>query len=213
MGATGCGKTALVSLIPRFYDVTAGAVLVDDVDVREYRQQALRNKISIALQKSELFSVSIQENICWGAPQATEEEICTAAHIAQADDFLQTTPEGYHTMVAERGMSLSGGQKQRISIARAVIKPAEILIFDDSTSALDLKTEANLQEALRHAKPECTKIMIAQRIASVRQADRIVVLHNGCIEACGTHEALLQSCQTYQDIYHSQIGNEGESNG
>lgn len=213
MGATGCGKTALVSLIPRFYDVTAGAVLVDDVDVREYQQQALRNKISIALQKSELFSVSIQENICWGAPQAMGEEICTAAHIAQADDFIQTTPEGYHTMVAERGMSLSGGQKQRISIARAVIKPAEILIFDDSTSALDLKTEANLQEALRQAKPECTKIIIAQRIASVRQADRIVVLHNGRIEACGTHEALLQSCQTYQDIYHSQIGNEGESNG
>ena len=114
-------------------------------------------------------------------------------------------------MVAERGMSLSGGQKQRISIARAVVKPAEILIFDDSTSALDLKTEANLQEALRQAKPECTKIIIAQRIASVRQADRIVVLHNGCIEACGTHEALLQACQTYQDIYHSQIGNEGES--
>lgn len=212
MGATGCGKTALVSLIPRFYDVTDGAVLVDGVDVREYRQKALRDKISIALQKSQLFSISIKENISWGASNAADWEICTSAGIAQASDFIQTTPNGYDTPVAERGMSLSGGQKQRISIARAVLKPAEILIFDDSTSALDLKTEADLYEALNKAKPGTTKILIAQRIASVRRADRIVVLNDGKLEACGTHEELLQSCKTYQDIYYSQIGNEGEDN-
>lgn len=212
MGATGCGKTALVSLIPRFYDVTDGAVLVDGVDVREYRQKALRDKISIALQKSQLFSISIKENISWGASNAADWEICTSAGIAQANDFIQTTPNGYDTPVAERGMSLSGGQKQRISIARAVLKPAEILIFDDSTSALDLKTEADLYEALNKAKPGTTKILIAQRIASVRRADRIVVLNDGKLEACGTHEELLQSCKTYQDIYYSQIGNEGENN-
>ncbi len=211
MGATGCGKTALVSLIPRFYDVTDGAVLVDGVDVREYGQKDLRNKIAIALQKSELFSAAIKENILWGAPDAEEENIRISAGIAQADDFIRSTSDGYDTPVAERGMSLSGGQKQRISIARAILKDAEILIFDDSTSALDLKTEANLYAALREHNPESTKILIAQRIASVRQADRIVVLNNGSIEACGTHTELMQSCKTYQDIYHSQIGSEGES--
>lgn len=210
MGATGCGKTALVSLIPRFYDATDGAVLVDGVDVREYRQKELRDKIAIALQKSELFSVPIKENISWGAPNAAKEEIVSAARIAQADDFIQTTSNGYDTMVAERGMSLSGGQKQRISISRAVLKDSEVLIFDDSTSALDLKTEADLYAALRETRPECTKIFIAQRIASVRRADRIVVLNNGRMEACGTHEELLASCKTYQDIYYSQIGKEGE---
>lgn len=212
MGVTGSGKTALVSLIPRFYDVTEGTVLVDGVDVREYRQTALRDKIAVALQKSELFSASIRENISWGRQEAAEDEICTAADIAQASDFIQTTPQGYDTLVAERGMSLSGGQKQRISIARAVLKSAEILIFDDSTSALDLKTEANLYEALSKARPESTKVIIAQRIASVRRADRIVVLDNGGIAACGTHEELMQSCKAYQDIYHSQIGSEGDNN-
>lgn len=211
MGATGCGKSALVSLIPRFYDVTDGAVLVDGVDVREYRQKSLRDKIAIALQKSELFSMTIKENISWGEPGAADEDICASAKIAQADEFIKTTPNGYDTPVAERGMSLSGGQKQRISISRAILKPADILIFDDSTSALDLKTEADLYAALSEARPESTKIIIAQRVASVRQADRIVVLNNGSIEACGTHEDLLQSCRTYQDIYYSQIGNEGEN--
>lgn len=212
MGATGCGKTALVSLIPRFYDVTDGAVLVDGVDVREYHQKDLREKIAITLQKSELFSTSIQENISWGAPDATEKAVRDSAVIAQADDFIKTTQNGYDTPVAERGMSLSGGQKQRISIARAILKSAEILIFDDSTSALDLKTEADLYAALNETKPECTKLIIAQRIASVRRADKIVVLNNGTLEACGSHTELMQSCQTYQDIYHSQIGSEGENN-
>lgn len=210
MGATGCGKSALVSLIPRFYDVTEGTVLVDGVDVKDYKQKVLRDKIAIALQKSELFSMSLKENISWGRPGAPEGDILAAADIAQADGFIQSTPDGYDTLVAERGVSLSGGQKQRVSIARAVLKPAEILIFDDSTSALDLKTEADLNQALSAARPKCTKIFIAQRIASVRLADRIVVLDNGSIEACGTHEELMQSCKTYQDIYHSQIGNEGE---
>ncbi|MGN1179712.1 MAG: ABC transporter ATP-binding protein [Suilimivivens sp.] len=212
MGATGCGKTALINLIPRFYDATKGTVLVDDVDVRSYRQRDLRDKVAIALQKSELFSMTIGENISFGLPGASQEEISAAARIAQADEFICTTSNGYDTMVAERGMSLSGGQKQRISIARAVLKNAEILIFDDSTSALDLKTEANLYEALQKERPKSTKIIIAQRIASVRRADRIVVLNRGGIEACGTHEELMAGCKTYQDIYHSQIGSEGESN-
>ena len=210
MGATGCGKSALVNLIPRFYDVTQGAVLVDGVDVRAYNQRALRERIAVALQKSELFSVSIGENIAWGRPDAGPEAIRAAAVIAQADDFIQSSPKGYDTPVAERGTSLSGGQKQRISISRAVLKSAEILIFDDSTSALDLKTEANLYEALSAARSDCTKIVVAQRIASVRRADRIVVLNGGCVEDCGTHEELVQRCQTYRDICDSQMGNEGE---
>lgn len=206
MGATGCGKTSLAGLIPRFYDVTEGSILVDGVDVREYRQKELREKVSVVLQKSELFSTTIRENIAWGAPEAEEETIKAAAVTAQADSFISSTPDGYDTVVAERGMSLSGGQKQRISIARAVLKPAEILIFDDSTSALDLKTEADLYAALKKSNPQSTKIIIAQRIASVRRAGRIVVLENGRITACGSHEELMKSSAAYQDIYHSQIG-------
>lgn len=208
MGATGCGKTSFVNLIPRFYDVTEGTVLVDDMDVREYEQKALRQKIAIALQKSELFSMSISENISWGKTEASKKEIMHAAGVAQADSFICSAPEGYETAVAERGMSLSGGQKQRVSIARAILKDAEILIFDDSTSALDLKTEADLYAALKQTNPESTKVIIAQRIASVRQADRIVVLDKESIVACGIHEELLESCKTYRDIYDSQMGEE-----
>ncbi|MCM1189877.1 MAG: ABC transporter ATP-binding protein/permease [bacterium] len=208
MGATGCGKTSLVNLIPRFYDVCDGAVLVDGVDVREYRQKALRGKIAVAMQKSELFSASIGANIAWGLPGADSAALQSAAVTAQADGFISSTADGYGTAVAERGMSLSGGQKQRISIARAVLKPAEIFIFDDSTSALDLKTEADLHRALKQSHPDSTKIIIAQRIASVRTADRIVVLENGGIAACGTHEELLKSCGAYREIYRSQIGEE-----
>lgn len=208
MGATGCGKTSLVSLIPRFYDVTAGAVYVDGVNVREYRQEALRQKVTIALQKSELFSASIRDNITWGLPEANDDAVKAAATAAQADGFISSSAEGYNTAVAERGMSLSGGQKQRVSVARALLKPAEILIFDDTTSALDLKTEADLYKALQSSHPDSTKIIIAQRIASVRHADRIVVLDNGGISACGTHEELMKSCPIYQDIYNTQIGRE-----
>ena len=213
MGATGCGKTTLTNLIPRFYDVTDGKVLVDGVDVREYRQQALRGKIAIALQESELFGESIEENIAWGAPGAALVEIKAAATISQADEFVSAAKDGYASMVAQRGRSLSGGQKQRLSIARAVIKKAEILIFDDSTSALDLKTESNFYDALSKSGQGATKIIVAQRIASVRRADRIVVLEKGRIAAVGTHKELLEQCSIYQDIYHSQIGKEGEEDG
>ncbi len=231
MGATGCGKTTLVNLIPRFYDVSEGQILVDGIDVREYRQQALREKIAVALQKSELFSVSVAENISWGiedAPPelfadpsgqngadraAVMEKIADAAKTAQADSFISATPEGYDTLVAERGMSLSGGQKQRVSIARAVARNAEILILDDATSALDLKTEAEFFDALEKTAPDTTKIIVAQRIATVRRADRIYVLENGKIAAAGTHDELLRQSGIYRDIYDSQLGGEATVNG
>lgn len=213
MGATGSGKTTLASLIPRFYDVTEGQILLDGVDVRDYGLTALREKVAIALQKAELFSVSIGENISWGKPDADHVEIEQAAQIAQAEEFIEKTADGYDSLVAQKGMSLSGGQKQRVSVARAVLRPAPILIFDDSTSALDLKTEAALNEALNSARPESTKIIIAQRIASARRADRILVLSNGRLEASGTHEILMETSPTYQDIYYSQMGSEVEDNG
>ena len=208
MGATGCGKSSLVNLIPRFYDADEGTVLVDGVDVRAYNQTALRKKIAISLQKSELFSTTIGENIAWGAPGADEDAIRSAAQTAQAESFISAAPDGFQTMVAERGTSLSGGQKQRLSIARAVVKNAEILIFDDSTSALDLKTEADLYAALADFAPTATKVIVAQRIATVCRADRIVVLENGTIAACGTHQKLMGSCRVYRDIYDSQMGEE-----
>ena len=208
MGATGCGKSTLVRLIPRFYDVTAGAVLVDGIDVREFNQQALRGQIAIALQKSELFTEGIGENIAWGRPGASQEEIEQAASVAQAEEFILRTPYGYETPVAERGMSLSGGQKQRLSIARALIRRAPVLIFDDATSALDLATEAKLYDALDELAPQSTKIVVAQRIATVRRADKIVVLERGRIAACGSHEELLRTCETYREIYDSQMGEE-----
>ena len=213
MGVTGCSKSTLASLIPRFCDATEGQVLVD---VRQYKQYALRDRIAIALrdriaialQKSELFTQSIGGNIAWGRPGAAPEQIRAAAVTAQADGFISGQPDGYVTPVAERGMSLSGGQKQRVSIARAVLKGAEILIFDDSTSALDLKTEADLYDALEKSRPDCTKIIVAQRIASVRRADRIVVLEDGCVAVCGSHDELMRSCAAYRDIYDSQLGEE-----
>lgn len=205
LGQTGCGKTSFVNLIPRFYDVTEGSVLVDDIDVREYNLKNLRKRISTALQKSEIFQSSIRDNIAWGNPDATEEQIKNAADIVQATEFISRTKEGFDTLVTQQGTSLSGGQKQRVAISRTILKDAEILIFDDSTSALDLKTEADLYSMLKDKYPETTKIIIAQRIASVKDADRIIVLDNGKISAVGTHEELLNTSEIYKDIYNSQL--------
>ena len=204
IGATGSGKSTLIDLIPRFYDATAGEVLVDGKNVKDYTLTGLRDKISVVMQRSELYSRPIEENIRWGAPEATPEEIKAASVAAQADGFICEKEYGYYTPVSEGGHSLSGGQKQRVSVARALLKPHEILIFDDATSALDLRTEASLYNALQQQDPDSTKIIIAQRIASVRRADRIVVLDNGKIAATGTHEELMESSEIYRDIFRSQ---------
>ncbi len=205
IGATGSGKTSLVNLIPRFYDVTDGAVFVDGLNVKEYPLKELRQKIAIVMQKAELYSRSIEANIRFGKEGATPWEIKTAAEIAQADDFICNTPNGYYTPVTEGGHSLSGGQKQRLSVARAILKNSEILIFDDSTSALDLKTESELYRAMGERCKDITKIIIAQRIASVKGADRIAVLENGKISAYGTHDELLRISDVYLEIYNSQL--------
>lgn len=215
LGSTGCGKTSLVNLVPRFYDATDGDVLVDGVNVKDYDVDTLRSKIGVVLQKSELFSGTVAENIRWGCETATDEEVKTAAKIAQAEEFINGFNDGYDTMISEKGASLSGGQKQRMAIARAIIKKPEILIFDDSTSALDLSTEAKLHKALRENLSGVTVIMIAQRIASVMRADKIAVLENGSICAFGTHKELMESSSVYRDIYYSQMkqGEEEAVNG
>lgn len=215
LGSTGCGKTSLVNLVPRFYDATKGDVLVDGVNVKDYDVDTLRSKIGVVLQKSELFSGTVAENIRWGCEMATDEEVKTAAKIAQAEEFIDGFNDGYDTMISEKGASLSGGQKQRMAIARAIIKKPEILIFDDSTSALDLSTEAKLHKALRENLSGVTVIMIAQRIASVMRADKIAVLENGSICAYGTHKELMESSSVYRDIYYSQMkqGEEEAVNG
>ena len=204
IGSTGCGKTTLINLIPRYYDVTEGSVSVQGFDVREWDKKALREKISVCLQKSELFNVTIAENIRLGSPDATQEDIEKAALAAQADSFIRDTPDGYNTMVAQGGMSLSGGQRQRVAVARALLRGGDILIFDDSTSALDLKTEAALREALLKTHPGVTKIIVAQRIASVMDADRILLLDGGTISAIGTHAELLAGSELYRSICDSQ---------
>ena len=209
LGATGSGKSSLVQLIPRFYDPTEGEVYVDGVNVRDLPLDELRRKVGIVLQKSELFSATAAENIRWGNSEATDEEVRKAAKIAQADDFISAMPDGYNTKIAEKGASLSGGQKQRMSVARAVLKKPEILIFDDSTSALDLGTEAKLRNELHKELEGTTVITIAQRIASVKGCDRIAVIDHGRIVACAPHEELLQSCAVYQDIYRSQVKQTG----
>ena len=205
LGATGSGKSSLVNLIPRFYDVTEGEVLVNGINVKEYDLETLRNKISMVLQKTELFSGSIEENIKWGKDDATFEEVENVAKIAQADDFIKGFKDGYNSFVGERGANLSGGQKQRISIARGIIRNPEIIVFDDSTSALDLATEARLHQALNNSLSTTTKIIIAQRVASAKNADRIAVLDNGKLVACDTHDVLIKECAIYQDIYNSQL--------
>lgn len=209
LGATGSGKTSLVNLIPRFYDCTAGEVLVDGVNVKDCKLDELRKKVGIVLQKSELFSGTVEDNIKWGDKNATHEEVISAAQAAQADEFIQKIPAGYEGIIAEKGASLSGGQKQRLSISRAVLKKPEILILDDSTSALDLGTEAKLRAEIDRKMNGTTLIIIAQRIQSVKSCDRIAVLDHGKLCACDTHENLLKTCEVYQDIYASQVKTSG----
>ena len=209
LGATGSGKSSLVNLIPRFYDCTAGEVLVDGVNVKDCKLDELRKKVGIVLQKSELFSGTVEDNIKWGDKNATHEEVISAAQAAQADEFIQKIPAGYEGIIAEKGASLSGGQKQRLSISRAVLKNPEILILDDSTSALDLGTEAKLRVEIDRKMNGTTLIIIAQRIQSVKSCDRIAVLDHGKLCACDTHENLLKTCEVYQDIYASQVKTSG----
>lgn len=209
LGATGSGKSSLVNLIPRFYDCTAGEVLVDGVNVKDCKLDELRKKVGIVLQKSELFSGTVEDNIKWGDKNATHEEVISAAQAAQADEFIQKIPAGYEGIIAEKGASLSGGQKQRLSISRAVLKKPEILILDDSTSALDLGTEAKLRAEIDRKMNGTTLIIIAQRIQSVKSCDRIAVLDHGKLCACDTHENLLKTCEVYQDIYATQVKTSG----
>lgn len=212
IGATGCGKTTLVNLIPRFYDATEGEVYIDGRPIADYELSSLRKKISYVLQKSELFSDTASGNIRWGKPCASDEEVRAAAVTAQADGFITSFADGYDTFIAEKGASLSGGQKQRMSISRALLRKPEILILDDSTSALDLATEAKLQKSLNETLSDTTVILIAQRIASVKNADRIAIIENGTIRDVGSHDELMKTSETYRDIYASQNREGGSAN-
>lgn len=213
IGATGSGKSTLVNLIPRFYDATEGEVFVDGKNVKDYDLDTLRHKISFVLQKTELFSGTVAENIRFGKPDASDDEVKKAADISQASEFIESFSDSYNTPIAEKGASLSGGQKQRVAIARAIIRKPEILIFDDSTSALDLGTEAKLHKALDENISDTTVIMIAQRIASIMKCERIAVIENGRIAAFDTHENLMKTCEAYREIYSSQVKEGGSQNG
>ena len=204
IGGTGSGKTSLVQLIPRLYDATEGAVKVGGVDVREYDLETLRDAVAMVLQKNLLFSGTIKENLRWGNPDATDEEIIEACKLSQADEFVQSFPEKYDTYIEQGGTNVSGGQKQRLCIARALLKKPKILILDDSTSAVDTKTDALIRKGFRTYIPETTKIIIAQRVASVEDADLILVMENGAIAAAGTHDELLSSCDIYREIHQQQ---------
>ena len=205
VGSTGCGKSSLVNLIPRFYDTTNGDIYLNGINIKEYPLEELRDKIGICLQKAELFKGTIKDNVKWGKEDATDEEVILACQIAQASEFIENKELGYDEIVEAKGTSLSGGQKQRLSIARAIIKKPEILIFDDSTSALDLVTESKLHEAMKKHLADVTKIIVAQRIATAKNADYIAVLDNGTIVDFDTHENLLKNSSIYQDIYYSQL--------
>lgn len=208
IGSTGSGKSSLINLIPRFYDVSEGSVEVDGIDVREYNLKDLRAKIAVVPQQTMLFTGTIEENIRWGKENATEEEIKQAAAIAEVESFINASPEGYDTLLGQGGINLSGGQKQRLSIARALVKQPEILILDDSTSAVDVVTEAKIKKALKEYAAGLTCIIITQRISSIMDADKILVLDDGKLVGSGTHEQLMADCQVYQEIHHSQLGKE-----
>lgn len=207
LGATGSGKSSLVHLIPRFYDVTSGKVTLDGIDVRLIDEQLLRRSISIALQESVLFSGTIKDNILYGRPQASDEEVIEAARAAQAHDFIIRFPDGYESQIGQRGVNLSGGQKQRIAIARAILNQPAVLILDDSTSSVDVETESLIENALEKNLSDRTKFVVAQRISTVLNADKILVLDEGRIAAQGTHQELLKTSRIYAEIYESQLGN------
>lgn len=204
LGATGSSKTTLVQLIPRLYDTTSGTVKVGGVDVKDYDLVTLRDSVSMVLQKNELFSGSIKDNLRWGNEEATDEQIVKACQLAQADSFIETFPDKYDTHIEQGGANVSGGQKQRLCIARALLKNPKILILDDSTSAVDTKTDALIRQSFIHNIPDTTKIIIAQRVSSVMDADKIVVLDDGKIVACGKHDELMKSCDIYREVYESQ---------
>mgnify|MGYP004508552527 FL=1 len=204
IGGTGSSKSSLVQLIPRLYDVTGGSVKVGGIDVRRYDLQTLRHNVAMVLQKNTLFSGTIKDNLRWGNPDATDEELVHACKLAQADDFIRAFPDGYETHIEQGGTNVSGGQKQRLCIARAILRKPKILILDDSTSAVDTKTDALIRKAFREEIPDTTKIIIAQRISSVMDADQIIVMDNGRINACGTHEELMATNEIYREVYESQ---------
>ena len=204
IGGTGSAKTTLVQLIPRLYDVTSGQVLVGGRDVRDYRLETLRNSVSMVLQKNVLFSGTIKENLKWGNADATDDEIVAACEAAQAHGFISSFPKGYDTDLGQGGVNLSGGQKQRLCIARALLKRPKIIILDDSTSAVDTATDAKIRQAFRDNLRETTTIIIAQRITSVCDSDKIIVLNEGKVDAVGTHEELLETNEIYREVYRSQ---------
>jgi ATP-binding cassette subfamily B protein len=206
MGATGSAKSSLVNLISRLYDVTDGEMIVGGHNVKEYDLEALRNQVSVVLQKNVLFSGSIFENLRWGNKDATDEEVYEACRLACADDFVRAFPDGYETHIEQGGTNVSGGQKQRLCIARALLKKPKILILDDSTSAVDTATDARIRKAFRESIPGTTKLIIAQRISSIQDADRIIVLDDGEISAFDTHENLLENNEIYKEVYESQTG-------
>ena len=210
IGGTGSAKTSLVNLISRLYDVTDGCVLVGGRDVREYDMETLRNQVSVVLQKNTLFSGTIYENLRWGDKNATDEECQRACKLACADEFIERFPEKYNTYIEQGGTNVSGGQKQRLCIARALLKKPKILILDDSTSAVDTATDAKIRRAFAEEIPDTTKIIIAQRISSVQQADRIAVMNEGQLVAVGNHEELLKSCEIYREVYESQTKGTGD---
>jgi ATP-binding cassette subfamily B protein len=207
LGATGSGKTTLINLIPRFYDVTGGSVTIDGIDVRDIAQDSLLTQVGVALQEAVLFSGSVRENIRYGKPKASDEAVIEAAKAAQAHEFILELPQGYDTDIAQRGVNLSGGQKQRIAIARALLVKPKILILDDSTSAVDVETETKIQTALDNLMADRTSFVVAQRISTVLNADKIIVIDKGQIAAEGTHRELIKSSSIYQEIYDSQLGN------
>ena len=213
LGGTGSSKTTLVNLISRLYDVTEGSVKVGDVDVRDYDMEVLRKSVAVVLQKNMLFQGTIKENLRWGNENATDEQLMEVCKLAQADEFISQFPKGYDTMIDQGGANVSGGQKQRLCIARALLTNPKVLILDDSTSAVDMKTDALLRAAFKKFIPDTTKIIIAQRVASVMDADEIIIMNNGLVDAVGSHEELLKTSEIYREVYEEQNKNTGTEGG